>query len=320
MFMAVLLRFSIFFSNKGIIMSYKNTCKIFGSNFVLVWKQLVYLLISTSVCVGLSYLIAMPTIKLLTQEGWIDSVKNIFETVYTSPSSLNAAFKEVILSLMQILSSNFGAYFFSIIGFIISAVLLPLFLNNIAEYNICYLATNKISSNIKLGYTSSLLSNLKDAIFYALLKMIIDLLFIVCSVCLFCVYLILSDGTLLTILMLILYSAISIMLSSVKMALTASFAPIMLEEHTGAWKAFLKSGKMSGRSFARTLSCSIVVMLTVMFANIFLGVFTIGVALLITVPASVVFIGIFKTTNYFTIEGKSYYLSDNIIAQPKKSI
>jgi len=300
-------------------MSYKNTCKIFGSNFVLVWKQLAYLCISAVLCIGLSYLIALPTINLLKAEGWIDSVKNMFETVYTSPSSLNAAFKEVILSLMQILSSHFGAYFFSIVGFIISAVLLPLFLNNIAEYNICYLATNKISSNIKLGYTSSLISNLKNAILYSLLKMLIDVLFIICTVCLFVVYLILSKGVVLTILMLVIYFSLSIMLSSLKMSLTASFAPIMIEENTGAWKAFLKSGKMSGRSFARTLSCAIVVNLTVMFANMFLGVFTIGVALLITVPASVVFIGIFKTTNYFTIEGKSYYLSDNIIVEPKKS-
>ena len=299
-------------------MSYKNTCKIFGSNFVLVWKQLAYLLISTLVCVGLSYLIAMPTITLLTEKGWIDSVKNIFETVYTSPASLNAAFKEVILNLIQILSSNFGAYFFSIVGFIISAVLLPLFLNNIAEYTIVSLATNKISSNVKLGYTSTLLTNLGRAVLYALLKMIIDVLFIICSICLFCVYLILSDGTLLTVLMLVIYSALSLMLSSVKMALTASFAPKMIEENMGAWKAFINSGKMSGRAFLRTLSCSIVVMLTVMFANMFLGVFTIGVALLITVPASVVFIGIFKTTNYFTIECKSYYLSDSIIVEPKK--
>ena len=299
-------------------MSYKNTCKIFGSNFVLVWKQLAYLLISTLVCVGLSYLIAMPTITLLTEKGWIDSVKNIFETVYTSPASLNAAFKEVILNLIQILSSNFGAYFFSIVGFIISAVLLPLFLNNIAEYTIVSLATNKISSNVKLGYTSTLLTNLGRAVLYALLKMIIDVLFIICSICLFCVYLILSDGTLLTVLMLVIYSALSIMLSSIKMALTASFAPMMIEENKSAWKAFISSGKMSGKSFLRTLSCSIVVMLTVMFANMFLGVFTIGVGLLITIPASVVFIGIFKTINYFTIECKSYYLSDSIIVEPKK--
>ncbi|MBQ7579004.1 MAG: hypothetical protein IJT25_00515 [Clostridia bacterium] len=92
-------------------MSYKNSCKIFGSNFVLVWKQLAFLCISAVLCVGLSYLLAMPTIKLLGDEGWLDRVRNIFESVYTSPSSLNSAFKEVILNLMQILSNNFGAYF-----------------------------------------------------------------------------------------------------------------------------------------------------------------------------------------------------------------
>ncbi|MBQ7579003.1 MAG: hypothetical protein IJT25_00510, partial [Clostridia bacterium] len=65
--------------------------------------------------------------------------------------------------------------------------MLPLFLNNIAEYTLCYLTSNKISSNAKLGYTSSMISNLKNAICYSLLKMLIDIVFIICTVCLFCV-------------------------------------------------------------------------------------------------------------------------------------
>ncbi|MBQ7579456.1 MAG: hypothetical protein IJT25_02880, partial [Clostridia bacterium] len=129
---------------------------------------------------------------------------------------------------------------------------------------------------------------------------------------------ILSDGIFLTILMLVLYITLAVLLSSIKMSLTASFAPSMIEESLSAWKAFKTSGRMTGRAFLRTLSCSIVVNLTVIFANMFLGIFTLGVGLLITIPASVVFIAIFKTTNYFTIECKSYYLSDNVIVEPKK--
>lgn len=67
-------------------MSYKNTMKLFASNFTLVWKQLLYLvciLFIFSVC---SYTIATPVLDLLKNNGIVEDIKLMFNSVYETPS------------------------------------------------------------------------------------------------------------------------------------------------------------------------------------------------------------------------------------------
>ncbi|MBQ7453292.1 MAG: hypothetical protein IJS68_03395 [Clostridia bacterium] len=266
----------------------------------------------------LSGLIALPTIKLLESNGFFAKITEVFEHIYTSPSELNETFKEIILSFLNILGGNFGVYWPSIIGFVVSAILLPIFAVNVAEYTLIVITSNRVSSLTGLGYTVTLVSNLGKASKYAGLKLLFDIVFVILEGLLFCLYLIFSKGVFLTMLLLAVFVAISIVLMSLKTTILASFAPLMVEERKTATKALKMSGKMTNKAFARTLGGAIVLNLTVLFVNVFFGVFTIGVGLLISLPATTVIIAIFKTINYYNTEGKRYYLTETIIVEPKK--
>ncbi len=298
-------------------MSYKNSVKIFSSNFLLVWKQLAYGLVCSGVVVLLSYLIAMPTIRLLDSQNWFSQVSDLFQVVYTSPRELNATFKDIIISFADILSNNFSSHWFSYIGFCLSAIVLPLYLVGLSRYVLCFILNSKISSLANVGFTNTFITNFKKASVYSLLKMTIDLAFGVVEILLFVAYLALADGVFLTVILLITFLVLVVFLESLKLTLLSSFAPLMIEENYSAIKAFKHSFKFGALNFGRTLSNSIIVIITIMAINIFFGVFTIGVGLFITIPATAVFISIFMVTNYYTMEGKRYYLTDSLIVEPK---
>lgn len=298
-------------------MSYKNSVKLFSSNFNLVWKQLAFGCVCSVLVALLSLLLALPTIRLLQTENWFETCNNLFKVVYTTPVEINATFKDIILSLANILSANFGSYWFSYIGFCLSAIILPMFLAGISRYTLCVLTNNKISSLANVGYTNTLITNLGKASIYSLIKLLIDLAFSIVIVLLFCLYLALAKGVLLTVLLVVIFLTITVVLLSLKLVLTSSFAPLMVEEKLPVLKAFRKGVKINFSNFGRTLSNAIILILTILFVNVFLGVFTIGVGLFITLPATAVILSIFMVINYYTITGRRYYLTESLIVEPK---
>ncbi len=298
-------------------MSYKNSVKLFSSNFNLVWKQLAFGCACSVLVVLLSLLLALPTIRLLQAENWFETFNNLFKVVYTTPVEINATFKDIISSLANILSANFDSYWFSYIGFCLCAIILPMFLAGISRYTLCVLINNKISSLASVGYTNTLITNIGKASIYSLIKLLIDLAFSIVIGLLFCLYLILAKGVLLTVLLIVIFLAFAVVLLALKLALTSSFAPIMVEEKIGVIKAFRKGVKINFSNFGRTLSNAIVLILTIIFVNVFLGVFTIGVGLFLTLPATAVILSIFMVINYYTITGRRYYLTDSLIVEPK---
>ena len=73
------------------------------------------------------------------------------------------------------------------------------------------------------------------------------------------------------------------------------------------------------KNFAKVFSNAIIVTITIFFVNIFLGVFTVGAGLIITLPTSMVFICIFNLTSYFGSCGERYYLSETVIVNNSTS-
>lgn len=298
-------------------MSYKNSLKVLSSNFNYVWKQLAYSLICGAIVLGLSSLLAMPTIELLKSQGWVDSLSGIVKAVYMSPEDLISALKNIIVCFFDILSGAFSTHWFSYVGFGITAVLLPTFLMGLGRFTICFIAMNKTSSLTEVGFTNSLFSNLGSALAYSSVKMLFDIVFFAFSGLIFCLYLKLADSVLLALILGFVFLTLLVGLEAFKLSLFSNFAPLMIEENKRTGKAFKLSLKCAFKSFGRTFSNCVIVVITIIAVNMFFGIFTIGVGLILTIPTSQVFVGIFMDINYYTTHGKRYYLSENLIAEPK---
>ena len=59
-------------------MLYKNTFKLMFSNSNLIWKLLLYFLISLMFVVALAFVVALPIYNVLVAEGFFDSIKTIY--------------------------------------------------------------------------------------------------------------------------------------------------------------------------------------------------------------------------------------------------
>lgn len=298
-------------------MSYKNSIKLLSSNFVYVWKQLAYTLICFAISIGLSLLIAMPTIELLKSQGWVDSLTNVVRAVYVSPSELIDALKSVVVNLFDILVGGFKTHWFSYVGFIITSVFLPAYLMGLGHYTVCFMTMNKASSLTDVGFTNSLFSNLNKASAYSFAKLLIDFVFFIFGVLLFCLFLKFADTFVLTMVLGFIFIVLLVALSALKLCFIANFAPLMIEENKNSVKALRLSFKRGGQTFGRTFSNCIIAVITIIALNTFFGVFTIGVGLFLTIPTCQVFVSIFMDINYFTTSGKRYYLSENLIVEPK---
>lgn len=298
-------------------MSYKNSIKLMFSNFSLVWKQLAYLLVVFVISALISVAISMPTIELLRNEGFFSHAKDLLEAVYINPSLINQTISEILTSFFTIIWSHAAGYIVSFIGFILSAIVLPAFLIGLGEYAVCFVSSKKLSSNVKLGFSSSLLTNAKDASRYSLYRLLIGAVTDLIILGFLLVYLKLASGIILTIVLLLVFMAILVFLRSFKLTLLGLIVSKMIEEDKSIKRSQDELIKLSARAFWRSFSNAVIVVLTIIALNLFAGVFTILAGLIVTIPLSMVFKCIFMITNYYTISGKKYYLNENLIIEPK---
>jgi len=146
--------------------------------------------------------------------------------------------------------------------------------------------------------------------------MLVTIIFGLVGVGVFMLYLKLAKGVLVTLLMLVLFVIIMVALFSLKLTLLSYIAPKMIEENMRIKHCLKEFFKTGSNAFWRTFSNSIIVVLTIVAGNAFFGIFTLFAGLTLTIPASMVLVSIFMVTNYYTLSGKKYYLSANLIVEP----
>lgn len=297
-------------------MSFKNSLKLLASNFSVVWKHLVYLLITSAITVGLILAFAGPSVDCLQSSGWVDKASSVFQTVYTESRSVYSVIKEVVSSFFDVLGDNFSDIWFSIIGLIITAYLIPTIFAGIGNYNLTSITQKKMTSLLNVGYTQNLISNLKPACAYSFVRMLFKLPFDLIKIVVVVTLFDLSTTFITKLLFLFLMFTLLIIISTLEMVTFAGFAPYMVEKGGNAFKCFYKSTVPVFKKFEKNFSNAIVITLTCLFVNGILALFTAFSGLLITVPASLLFIVFYGNVVYLSCTNKRYYLSSSIIVNP----
>ena len=79
---------------------------------------------------------------------------------------------------------------------------------------------------------------------------------------------------------------------------------------------FKKSAKYFGKTYAQFL----LLWLIIIVFNVFFAAFTFGVALIATIPMSMVLLCIFNMTLYYTKTGRRFYADDKIVTPPDSGL
>ena len=299
-------------------MSYKNSMKLLTSNFSFVWKQLAYTILRLAIILGLTVLVSRPIVDVLAQEGFVSSLKTLWGTVYTNTGEFFTALKDSIEIFVNTLWSNIGNLWIWVFLFLFVVVFLNSVLRYMGKYTLTYIAHNNFTSLNKCGYAHSFLSNFWKSLKYALCRLLLDLPFMAIKVAFIIAYCSALDNWLLAIIGI----SLLIILFTITYALQiAMYNNLAVKQITTGKNPFVKMFHTSSsvKDFFKVFSNAIVIVLTIIVANVVIGVFSFGAGLLITVPASMALVVIFELISYYTATKQRYYLSPTIIVDTLES-
>ena len=298
-------------------MLYKNSLKLLSSNFSLVWKHLLYMLVSGLLTIGLVLLFAGPSVDCLKNSELSSTASNLLSTIYTEPQTIFAVIREIVYLFFSILGANFGSIWYSIIGLVIMGYLVPSYLCAIGEYNLASVSHKRMTSLLDVGYTQNMIASLRSSAGFAFVKMIARIPFDLLKLFFILLFFSFSNSFWASLLCLFFLSAILLLFHSIQTVFFSCYAPYMVEKGGNPFKGLYKSITLSFVKFEKVFSNAIILVLTCVFVNALLGIFTVFSGLLITIPATFVVGAFFSNVTYLSVKGERYYLSPSIIVNSK---
>lgn len=301
-------------------MSYKNTMKLFVSNFALAWKQLVYLLICAFLFGICSYTLISPVLTVLREAGLFGQVKNLMDAFYNNPKDIAMTLSEVVKLILTSIAANFSKTYLNIIFTLILCIIFPYVLYQASVYNITSVLHKKLTMNMDVSYTKNFISNFWKGIKFGFVSLLFSLPFFIINVLLIIAYLLIANTVLKAIVGLAVLSVLSLIVNSCKLTIFSHYTGSIVANDSNAFSTFLKSFPLAMKHFWRILGYSVIVILTSILINGVIGLFTFFGGLLFTIPATCVLMCIFKLVIFLNINGNRYYLSNSIIYNPQKYV
>lgn len=297
-------------------MSYKNSMKLFASNFALVWKQLLYLVCCLFIFILCSYPVVKPIISLLQTNGVEEIFTTLLKSVYSSTNQFALKFSEITRNVIKIILSNFGTIWPNIIGGLILCILAPYFLIQMSVYNISSILYQKFSMNMDVNYAQNAIQTLKQSLKFAGANILLSLPYVALIIVFIELYIVVATSLIASIVGLVILSALSILVISIKTSVFSYYTAYMVENNSDPFIAFGKGLAQVLKNFWKILSISIILILTIIFVNGFIALFTFFSGLIVTIPATFVLIATYNLVTYFNLKGTRYYLSSTIIYNP----
>lgn len=301
-------------------MLYKNTFKLMFSNANLIWKLMLYFLIAFLIIIGMAIAVALPIIEVLISEGFFESIS---ETYFDFISSLNLkVLFENIATLMSnfldIIVNNVDSLIVYIVLFMFVITILGGLIINFYAYPTNSVVNFYMNSNVKQGFMTNFFVTIKNNIKYSLVYLITllpinvgILTLLINSFKLFRL-----NGILLAFSPFIIIIGFTL-LNSLKMTLFCGWIPAMVTQNKGVFAGLKNGFIVAKRRFLQTFGNSIALTVTLIFLNVFGGLCTFGVALLLTIPTSFLISNIFNMVAYYTAIGQRFYVDSFNVIAPK---
>ena len=300
-------------------MAIKRAFRLLTDNFTNVFKLLLYRLVMGALFVGLSYFILDLGLKSLLEGPEMQHVNTMigdfFEALVSGRTGYLEAFRENFTEALKALFFAFTQDLSSIIGSFAGVVALYLvfrFLNGIATFAMMSISFDRLSTFGKTSFSAAYFENLGRAVRYHLLYVPLSFLYDVLALVLcwfFFFYapsLMGSTGVGTILLGLSLTVAVYIVLQALKLTFISSWMPYAVENKKvlAGWKdTFTLRGKFVRRFVSYLLAIYLMVVI-----NVVCGFCTLGSFLLITLPASAVYLLWLQLVLYYHENGRKYYL------------
>ena len=301
-------------------MIYKNSFKLMFSNGNLIWKLLLYLVVALMVVLGLSFLVALPVFNVLSEGGLFKSISSAYTQFLEGLNikQLIININEITIQFANIIVDNLTKILPSIILFIVVFFILGSVIIRFYQLPTAYVVNLYMNSNVKQGFMTSIFGNFGKAMKYMLAYLITILpINLVTFVGLLLSFGAFKLGGVYIILMPFVILISFTLITSLKITFFSGCLPAFVGTNNGVFKSLKHGFNTIKRRFFETFGNSIALVLTLIFINVFGGVFTYGVGLIITIPTTFVLLSIFNLVAYYSSNGQRYYLDSNNVMAPK---
>lgn len=302
-------------------MMYKNSIKLLFSNFNIVWKVLLYVLVMTLIVFGLAYATALPVFNVLVNNGFIESVTSLYESfinnlngveLFRGIGELSILFINTIISNLHTIGIYIGLFIFVIL-------FLGRFLLGLTHLTVSEVLYASMSSNMKVGFLYTLFTNFRKVVLLELTKFIItfpiDLFIGYVIIMCFKLFAVKGIVAFLTPFIIIL---VAVVLLSLRITVFSGWVPMIAVKNNNIFGALIKSFKLQERRFFKILGNSVGLILTIIVGNLFVALFTLGVGLVLTIPLTLVLLDCFQMVSYYGCYGMRYYVDNSTIVEPRK--
>ena len=299
-------------------MSYKNTMKLFVSNFALAWKQLVYLFCCAVLFALCTYTLITPVINVLREAGLGVEIRDFFTTIYNSPKNVSMQFSHLLNLIGASIIGNMSKIYLNLIAATVFCIIMPYILIQMSIFNMSSILHQKFTMNMEVSYVRNGVSKLGTSFRFALTNFLLNLPVVAVIGILVYIYILFSTTILRSIIGLVALSTAILIIESIKITFTTHYTGLVVSEDIRPLKAFTKSIPVVLKNFWKIMGQSIVVMLTVILINGVIAIFTFFAGIIFTIPATMMLVCIFKVVIYLNISENRYYLSDSVIYNPLK--
>lgn len=298
-------------------MSFKNAFKLLLSKFRYVWTILAYLAVMFIVLLSLGLTFLLPVIRALTAAGVGDMLNAALVTFLNGGTILGlfTAFGEVLVTVKNVFATDAKTFVNSMLFVVLVATVAYRFLMGLYELPLVSVIQGFMSDNARYSYMTKYVALFGTSVKFSLVKMLVmtaydSLMYIVTFyITRFCstISLILAPTALTFSLLIFL---------SFRYALISAWSPAVVVEGKKIFPALWISIKHAFRHMGSLFSLFFIVWLIAFALNVFVGIFTFGVGLLVSAPVTMFFINLVNMTFYYGRAGKSYYV-DGVVFNPE---
>ena len=307
-------------------MRFRDALHITVDNFSSAFKMLLYRLVVGVLTFSLVYVILQLALGAIVESAELNTLKELagefFRALFGGDSQYLAGFWDTfngaLADFFRLVASNGGAIAGAVVG-VCLIYLLSRFLNGLCNFTAASIMNDRMGLFSRTSFSAAFFKNLGSAALYEIIYVPVSFVYDALSLvlCWFLFFYLPSFlptwGFLTIVLALSLTVALYLCLQALKLTLVSAWLPSVLTGASSVVKGLggaLHSKSPFWRRFVSYLTASYVIVVV----NAVFGLFTLGSALLITIPLSFLFLLALQCVHFYEDGGRKYFISVHNIA------
>ena len=296
-------------------MRLRNSFRILTDDFSNAYKILLYRFITGVIGFSLAYVILTVNLRVIVDSGEIAELKRLLQEVAAAFISADAEylqgfqvqFTAALKDLVALIGQNMSSIVGSVVGLCV-IYLVSRFVNGLCTFAMGSVINDRMRLFTHAKFAPAYFSNLGKASLYQLVYVPLTFVYDVASVliCWFFFFYLLSFLPLLLTVFLAVTALVC--LQALKLTAVSAWMPATIADGKRLGEAMRRSFG-ARKDFGVRFSTFLICVYAIVIGNVIAALFTVGSALLLTVPTSYLLLLCVQFVNYYEEERKKYFVS-----------